>query len=153
MFLLDIVTALEKAGIAYAIAGGHAVALHGAVRGTVDVDVVISLSESSYVGCENALKSLGLESKLPVTAKEVFQFRREYIRDRNLRAWSFYDPRDPSRLVDIVITYGKRVIPTKVIRIQRKAVHILAKPELIKMKRQAGRPQDLEDARALEELK
>ncbi len=153
MFLIDIVSVLAKNNVSYAVVGGYAVSLYGAVRGTVDVDLVISLTESSYIGCENALKSLGLRSKLPVTAKDVFQFRDEYIRERNLRAWSFYDPKDPSRLVDIVITYGKKTISTKVVTLKGKRVLLMTKRELIKMKRESGRPQDLEDVRALEELK
>ena len=36
-FLERVCTALKEAGVPYAVVGGHAVALHGAVRGTVDV--------------------------------------------------------------------------------------------------------------------
>ncbi|MFH1017487.1 MAG: hypothetical protein V1798_04800 [Pseudomonadota bacterium] len=152
MFLLDLVEALTKAHVSYAVAGGYAVALHGAVRGTVDVDLVVALTESDYVNCENALKSIGLRPKLPVSAQDVFRFRKEYMEERNLRAWSFYDPKDPARLVDIIITYGKRTIQVKTISLAGKKVPVLAKKELIRMKRLAGRPQDLEDVKALESI-
>ena len=36
-----ICTALREAGVRYAVVGGYAVALHGAVRGTVDIDVAV----------------------------------------------------------------------------------------------------------------
>lgn len=152
MFLLEIVEALAKTNVSYAVAGGYAVALHGAVRGTVDVDLVVALTESDYVNCENALKSLGLRPKLPVSGQDVFRFRKEYMEERNLRAWSFYDPKDPARLVDIIITYRKRTIPAKIVNLSGRKVPILAKKELIRMKKEAGRPQDLEDVRALESL-
>jgi hypothetical protein len=152
MFLLEIVDALKRTNVSYAVAGGYAVALHGAVRGTVDVDLVVALTESDYVGCESALKSLGLRPKLPVSGQDVFRFRKEYMEERNLRAWSFYDPKDPTRLVDIIITYGKRTIPVKILNLSGKKVPVLAKKELIRMKKKVGRPQDLEDVRALESL-
>ena len=44
MFIHEICAALEHAEVSYAVVGGYAVALHGAVRGTVDVDVVIQWS-------------------------------------------------------------------------------------------------------------
>lgn len=152
MFLLEVVDALAKKKVSYAIVGGYAVALHGAVRGTVDIDLVVSSTEVNYLACEDALLSLGLTSKLPVSAKDIFQFRSEYIKKRNLRAWSFYDSKDPTRIVDVIITYSKKSIPVKIVNVARKKVPILAKKELIKMKQEAGRPQDLEDAKALKAL-
>ncbi len=53
-----------------------------------------------------ALKSLGLQPRLPVTAAEVFDFRGEYIKNRNL----------------------------------------------ITLKSESGRPQDLEDIKSLKEI-
>jgi hypothetical protein len=152
VFLQEVVASLQEAGVSYAVAGGYAVALHGAVRGTVDIDLVIASNEKSYVDTEKALLSIGLQPKLPVTAREVFHFRKEFIANRNLRAWSFYDPKDPTRLVDIIITYEKKRIPTKNIRYQETDIAILSKDELIRMKKQSGRPQDLEDIKALRKL-
>ncbi len=40
MFLLRISQAFQQANIPYALVGGYAVALHGAVRGTIDVDII-----------------------------------------------------------------------------------------------------------------
>lgn len=44
----------------YALVGGYAVALHGAVRATADVDLVIEFKEDSFAQAEAALLSLGL---------------------------------------------------------------------------------------------
>ena len=152
MFLQEVVGSLQKAGVSYAVAGGYAVALHGAVRGTVDIDLVIACNERSYVDTERALLSIGLRPKLPVGAKDVFRFREEYIGNRNQHAWSFYDPKDPSRLVDIIITYKKKRLSTTNVVYQGTNIPILSKEELIKMKQQSGRRQDLEDIKALRKL-
>lgn len=152
MLLIDVCEALAAAGVRFAVAGGYAVALHGAVRGTVDVDIVLALDEPNYVAAEGALQSIGLRPRLPVSAREVFRFRREYIDNRNLVAWSFQDPNDPTRLVDIVLTFDAPQVPTEIIRLQGWSVPILTKAELIRMKEASGRPQDLEDVRALRSL-
>ncbi len=136
----------------YAIVGGHAVALHGAVRGTVDIDLAIAWNRKNLVAAEKALNQVGLVSRLPVTAGDIFNFRKEYIENRNLIAWNFYNPNDLSEQVDIVITYDLKGKRTKRIQLSNGSVQILDLKELIKMKRKSARPQDIEDVLALEKL-
>jgi hypothetical protein len=153
MFIQRICSALDKAHVPYAIVGGYAVALHGAIRGTVDVDVIITWSLKNLQNTENAFKEIGLVSLLPITAETLFHFRDEYIQNRNLIAWNFYDPANPLNQVDIVINYDlKDVHETKKIESSFGAIPILSLGELIKMKEASGRPQDLEDVKALKNL-
>lgn len=127
-------------------------ALHGAIRGTVDIDIVIPLSRSAFNTCEKALESIGLKSRLPVTADDVFSFREEYIANRNMVAWSFINPQNPLEVVDILITEDAR----KINHVSRQAfgtrIRVASIPDLIAMKKSSGRPQDIEDIRALEKL-
>jgi hypothetical protein len=152
MLLYEVVAALEKAKVSFAIAGGYAVSLHGAVRGTVDVDLVLRFSRADFLGAEAALKALGLAPRLPVTAGQVFDFREEYIKTRNLVAWSFFDPKDATRIVDIVITHDLAKLKIKRIQSGGRSLPVLAVADLIAMKKASGRPQDLEDIRALREI-
>lgn len=154
-FLEKTCAALREAGVRYAIAGGYAVALHGAVRGTIDVDVVLHWTKRTLAKTEAALNGIGLVSRLPVTAGDVFEFRDEYIRNRGLTAWNFYNPDDPSEQVDIVITYdltGKQGKRLKRVKLPSGPVQVLSVKDLIGMKRANRRPQDIEDIRALERL-
>ena len=148
MWIKEVCGALGKAKVAFAIAGGYAVALHGAVRGTIDLDIVLRLEKAQYLSAEAALKAMGLQPRLPVTAAEVFEFREEYIKNRNLVAWSFVNPRDPSQIVDIVLTRDLAKMRTKKID----GLPVLAKADLVAMKKESGRPQDLADIEALESL-
>lgn len=148
-----ICAALHGADVPYAVVGGHAVALHGAVRGTFDIDLVLRWTKETLVRAEAALNGIGLVSRLPITAEDVHAFRDEYVRNRNLVAWNFHNPDDPLEQVDIVITYdltGKR---TKRFELASTAVVVLAIEDLIAMKRASGRPQDIEDVHALERLR
>ncbi len=153
MLVRDLAVAMRTHGVRYALVGGYAVALHGAVRGTIDLDVVLAPTEANYTSAEKALLGMGLSSRLPVRAEEVFQFRREYIDERNMIAWSFVDASDPTRLVDIVIAYEGKRLPIREVSVGGVVVPVLAKSALIKMKEASGRPQDLEDVRALRRLK
>lgn len=152
-------TSLEKIcqcfqahGIPYAVVGGYAVALHGAPRGTLDIDFIIPLEERFYLGVEKALQSIGMRSRLPVTAKEIFNFRNEYIENRNLIAWSFYNPADASEVVDIIITEDLNNCFVLEKNFAKMNVKVISKKDLIRMKKKSGRPQDLIDIQSLEKL-
>lgn len=153
MFLFDLIGAFNKEHIQYAVAGGYAVALHGAVRGTVDVDLVLALDRENLIKAEAILKKLGLVSRLPISAEDVFSFRDEYIKKRNLIGWNFYSSQDPTHMVDLIITHDLRTMKTVTKKVGSLNIEILGINDLIEMKRQAGRPQDLADINALEKIK
>lgn len=98
MWFLDIVTTFTKHKIQFAVAGGYAVSLHGAVRGRIDLDFVIALTEANLQRIEDSLTELGYQLRIPVSAREVYQFRKEYIQKRNLIAWSFYEQKNPAHI-------------------------------------------------------
>lgn len=152
-FLETICRAFEEAKVPYAIVGGHAVALHGAVRGTVDIDFVINWTKETLLSAENALNKLGLVSRLPINANDVFEFRDEYMNNRNLIAWNFYHPLDLSKQVDIIISHDLKAMKTKSVTAGSTRVKVLAIDHLIDMKNEAGREQDLADIKALTSIR
>lgn len=150
MWFTNIIQKLKDNDVKFAVAGGFAVALHGAVRGTVDLDIVILINSDNLKNAEKSLKELGLNSRIPVSADDVFKFRKEYIEKRNLIAWSFVNYKNPSQVVDIIITHDLKKMKLEYISIHGVKVPVLSKKSLIEMKKDAGRPQDLEDIKALE---
>lgn len=153
MLLLRVIRALNEARVPYAVVGGYAVALHGAVRGTVDVDLVIRFKAVDFQRTERALVSLGLQSRLPITAAEVFQFREEYLQNRNLRAWTFINPARPSEIVDVILSEDLAGMKVKRVRVQGESVRIASLQDLIRMKEKSARAQDREDVVALKRLR
>ncbi len=153
MLIENIIKSLNKHKVQYALVGGYAVALHGAVRGTVDVDFVIALNQRSYQQTEKALNSIGLKSRLPISADDVFNFRDEYINNRNLIAWSFTNLDNPLEIVDIIITEDAKQIKSVTKTFNGTKIKIAAIDDLIRMKKKSGRKQDIEDINALEDLK
>jgi len=152
MFIDTVCKAFEEAKIPYAVVGGYAVAFHGAPRGTFDVDFAIRWSLQNLEKVESVLTKLGLVSRIPVDAKSIFTFRDEYINNRNLIAWNFYNPVKANEQVDIIINYDLSTAATTTFHTASGKIQVLSKKDLIAMKRASGRPQDLEDIKALEKL-
>lgn len=153
MFLKRVIDALERRRVKYALVGGYAVALHGAIRGTIDIDIVIGLSKRAYQRAEAALADIGLKCHLPLTANDVYSFREEYINNRNLSAWSFVNPDNPLEVVDILISEDVNKLRTVSKKASGINIRVVAVADLIAIKKRSNRPQDREDIRALEKLK
>jgi hypothetical protein len=152
MLLLRLAQALDAHKVSYAIAGGYAVALHGAFRGTFDIDLVIQLRKQDFVAIEAALLSLGLTPRQPISSADLAAHRKEYISKRNLIAWTFINKNNPIELVDVLIAEDLSKLKSTTKMVQGVPVKVLAKADLIAMKKKSGRPQDLEDVKALKTL-
>lgn len=152
MFLIQLIDTLEEEKINYCLVGGYALALQGLVRATVDVDIVISLDLKSLEKVESALKKINLESRIPVRAKDIYQFREEYIKNKNLVAWSFINPINPTEQLDILIIYDLKDIKSQQIKALNRKIKVATLESLLKLKSNAGRPQDLLDIQKIEEL-
>lgn len=153
LFIEKLCKGLAESGVRYAIVGGYAVALHGAVRGTMDVDIAVNWDLSTLRKTEAVLIGLGLNSRLPISAEDVFRFRDEYVNKRRMIAWNFYDPQNLANQVDVIITFDMKGRKRKQLQTPAGTVYVLNIEDLIRMKRDSGRKQDIEDAEALEKLK
>ena len=152
MFIHKVIQALQDQSIEYALIGGYAVALHGVIRGTVDIDLVVALEQDELGKVVAVMAGLGLVSRLPVTADDIFNYREEYIRNRNLHAWSFVNPDNPLEVVDVLITHDVRDFDTVTKRVGSMELTLVSIPQLIDLKKESARPQDLSDIQALEKL-
>lgn len=150
--------ALNDAGVRYVVVGGLAVVLHGHARLTVDVDLVVDLDEGEALRAIDALVGLGLRPRAPVRARDFADqtVRSAWIRDRGMQVFSMFDPSNPMRVVDLFVDHP---IPfetlwsrSEVLELQGTTVRVAAIPDLIHLKRLAGRPQDLADIEQLEAI-
>ena len=153
MFIEKLCQELNKNKVAYAIVGGYALAFHGAVRGTLDIDFIVKWNKKNLIKAIDVLTSLGLQSRLPLKVEEVFDFRDEYIKNKNLIAWNFYNPNNLLEQVDIIITQDLDDYKLKKIKSSGVEIHLLSLDSLIKMKEEAGRKQDIEDVKSLKRIK
>src|SRR5579862_5871160 len=66
----QIIQALNGAHVRYMVVGGIAVAAHGYVRSTNDVDLIIQLDEPNLLNGLRALGALGYRPHIPVTFED-----------------------------------------------------------------------------------
>ena len=152
-----VVRALRDANVRYLVAGGLAVNAHGYLRATVDVDLVIQLKPDNVTPAFRALAELGYRPTVPVTAEQFADEtqRREWIREKGMTVLSLYSERHPISNVDVFVTepfdfdseYDRALVGELAPDL---FVRFVSLPALIKMKRIANRPRDLDDIEHLE---
>jgi hypothetical protein len=150
--------ALEEAGVQYVTVGGVAVILHGYGRLTGDVDVFVALERANAMKAIEALTALGLRPKAPVDPTD---FANEEIRNRwrdekGMMVFSMIDPARPFFSVDIfvedVIPFDELIQRSQVIETEDGPIRVCSYEDLINLKLQAGRPQDLADVHELKAI-
>lgn len=155
----SIVRTLNTGGVLYLVVGGLAVVAHGYERLTQDVDLVIGLERENLIRGLRALQGIGYEMSIPVSPEEFADagLRESWRREKGmlvLKLWSdrhirtpidvfVYEPFDFAK--EISLARREEVMPgveAPVIRLET----------LLRMKREAARPQDLADIADLEEI-
>jgi hypothetical protein len=154
-----LLTELSETGIRYLVVGGVAVVLHGYVRSTVDLDIVIDFEPRNLDRAVRFFEERGFTPRPPVPLRSFRDAteRQRWIDEKNLQVLSLWHPDMPFLTVDIFV---KEPFPfeeayQRAMRapLGESIVTVAAIDDLIAMKRVAGRPQDVIDVEALLELK
>lgn len=141
--LSQLISALDENEIEYAVCGGLALAIHGFARATLDIDVLIraeSLEKAYRVGAENGFDIRGLDISFKERAVEI---RRVSKIDDNGEVLSLDLLMVTSQVEDVWAT-------KETIDFLGKKLSVVSLEGLLKMKRLAGRPQDLADIDRIE---
>lgn len=149
---------LNQAKVRYLVVGGVAVNLHGYPRFSADVDLLLFLEKDNLKVFGDTLRRLGYAERLPVPVEKLADRRqvKRWMKEKNLKAFSFVPPSDSPLHVDIIVseslqfdTFAARSVVKKkdALRIPVVSIH-----DLIQMKKRAGRPQDKIDIEALQKL-
>jgi len=150
---------LNDAKVCYFVVGGLAVVAHGYVRTTTDLDLVIGLAPDNITRGLQALIGIGYRMAIPVSVEQFADAgqRDAWRRDKGmlvLKLWSDQHKRTP---IDVFVyePFDVRLEEKKGVRViwnEDLSVPVVSKDTLLAMKREAGRPQDLADIDALEQL-
>ena len=153
-----VIAALNQGGVRYVIVGGLATVLHGFARLTADIDLVVDLDPPEARRAIEVLVRLGFRPRPPV---DPFDFadpsmRAAWIREKGMRVFSLHDPAQPMRELDLFvehpIDFDSLWRRSEMIPLATTAARVASIPDLITLKRLAGRPEDLRDIEALEEI-
>lgn len=148
--------ALNGAGVRYLVAGGLAVVAHGYLRYTADVDLILDLTEENLRKAVAVFAALNYTPQVPVPLEQFIdaENRSLWIREKQLLVFSLFSASHPKTVVDLFVQpplnfeHAYRNAATKEIAPGISAT-IVSLDDLISLKVQAGRPNDLEDIRQL----
>ena len=143
----------------FIVVGGLAVNAHGYGRATQDIDLVISLDAAAVRAAFAALASLGYAPRVPVTAAGFADpaQRARWMREKGMTVLNFHSDRHRETPVDVFVSEPfdfaeehrlalvEDVAPGVPLRIVRLET-------LLRIKQDAGRPQDLADVAELQSL-
>jgi predicted nucleotidyltransferase len=148
----ELVRALNAEAVPFIVVGGLAVNAHGYGRQTADVDLVIRLDAVSIEHAFRALETLGYHPRVPVTAADLADpgRRAQLAADKGLTVIGFHSAAHRETPIDVFANepfdfekeYARALvedvapgIPVRIVRLDT----------LLRLKREAGRAQDLAD--------
>lgn len=139
----ELFKSLNAKGVEYLLIGGYAVIIHGYVRNTNDIDVVVSSDPENVTRCLNALDDFGfggpdLRTALTSDEKDVVRMGVEPMKIEILNYLSG---------VNFAEAYGRRVSH----KVEDIKIDVISLHDLIVNKEDVGRLQDLLDVEKLKE--
>ncbi len=149
---------LFRAKVPYLVVGGMAVNLHGYDRSTGDLDIMVSLKSADVKRLVRAVKAIGFKPRLPVSLDDLAdpEKRRVWIEEKNMLVFSVYNPALEFEQVDILIVddmdFSQAYLRREDIRAGDTVISLISIPDLIRMKKKAGRKTDKIDIEALETI-
>jgi hypothetical protein len=158
MFYEDVFRELNRAGVQYLVVGGIAVNLHGVPRVTQDLDLLVDMSSRNVLKLIRVLEALGYQPRPPVRGEDLAddKKRETWIREKGMRVFSLYHRNIPVQEVDILVdaplTYHDAASRKVVKNARDLEIPLASIPDLITLKRPAGRKQDLSDIAMLRKI-
>lgn len=158
MFYGEVFRTLNNHKVRYLVSGGVAVVLHGVLRFTADLDLIVDFEPGNLNRLLLALDESGYKPKLPVRASDFLDpaNRKLWTEEKNMIVFSFYNREAPHKMIDIFV---EELIPFNTLDIAKKIVSaggidipVVSLQHLVELKKLANRRQDLSDIDSLEEL-
>lgn len=154
----DILRALADTGVQFVLVGGFAVQLHGFVRTTIDLDLVLAMDDANLTKFIDVAKQFGLAPIIPVSidslknAKQIDQWHKE----KGMLTFALREPQVSGSVIDVLVrpevAFEQLQIDAATVDLFGRSVKIASIEHLLFMKRIANRPKDRIDVEALEKI-
>jgi hypothetical protein len=152
----EILRQFQKQKVKYVLIGGIAFNLLGGYRNTLDMDILVEMSDRNLFKLVNILKKAGYHVKQPVDPILIAdkKTRHDWIKNKNMKAFNFYKGETAYEEVDIVIDspvgFKEAIKDAVEVKASGLSLKVISPKKFIKMKKYSGRDKDLRD---IEELK
>jgi hypothetical protein len=154
---VELLRALNTAGVRYLIVGGLAVVLHGVPRMTFDLDMAVDPDDANMRALVSVLKGGGYVPRVPEPMERLADaaIRDRWRSEKNMIAFNVRHPTRRLEDVDVLlmdsVEWRRASADAETKSLHGMDVSVVGRQALIEMKRASGRPQDLADAEALAE--
>jgi hypothetical protein len=159
MKIAELLQSLSGESVQYVLVGGLAVQLHGFMRSTFDIDLVLAMNDENLARFIAVAKRYGLVPSIPVpidTLRDANQIE-QWHREKGMLAFALREPQIGGSVVDILVRPN---VPFEQLMANAVAGELFAQKiwiasidDLITMKRIANRAKDQLDIAALEKIK
>ena len=154
----EILREFQKQKVKYVLVGGIAFNLLGGNRNTLDMDILVEMSDKNLFKIVNILMKAGYHVKQPVDPLRIADepTRKDWIKNKNMKAFNFYKETE-FKEVDIIIespvTYEEAKTDKIFVRSGDIKIPVISIDKLIKMKKNTGRSVDSLDIEQLKKIK
>lgn len=149
---------LNRSKVKYLVVGGVAINLHGYLRFTGDLDLLITLDKKNLGKMDKAMKKLKYSERLPVPILALSEKKQveKWLKEKNLKAYTFNPPQNNLLQIDVIIedslkfaSYKKN---KKIKNIGQLKIPVVSIEDIIKMKKRAKREKDILDIKIIKYL-
>ena len=159
MKITELLCALSEGQVRYVLVGGLAVQLHGYMRSTFDIDLVLAMDDGNLSRFIEVAKRFGLKPSMPVPIDSLRNAEQieQWYREKGMLAFALREPQTGGGVVDVLV---RPEVPFEQLmgnavagQLLGRQVWIASIDDLLTMKRIADRPKDRLDIEALEKIK
>jgi predicted nucleotidyltransferase len=153
----DILRAFQKNKVKYVLVGGLAVNLQGAFRSTVDLDILVEMTDTNLAKIVRILKDKKYFVKQPVDPMGISdaRTRKDWIENKNMKAFCFF--KENGEQVDLIIDSPVKFVDAMkeadIQRVDDIRLPVVSIRHLIKMKEKTGRLKDKLDVHELKRIR
>ena len=150
--------ALAEDEIDYVLVGGLAVSMHGVVRGTMDVDIVLALDDANVRRFVGLARRHGLMPSMPVSLESLAEPAQldAWHREKGMIAFSLREAAPAGLVVDVLVRPCVAFIELKEAAVHKQfgssGIPVASIAHLIELKTGTGRSIDAFDVAQLSQL-
>ena len=154
-----IIQALVQEGVSFVLVGGFAVQMHGFLRATYDLDLVLATDEQNLTQFIEVCKRFGLMPVAPVPIESLKNDEQmgRWHKEKGMLAFALREPNISGSVIDVLVrpdvSFERLNAEAQKFNLFNCAVAVASIDHLLEMKRIANRAKDRIDIDALEKIK
>ena len=158
IFYEEVLKAFQREKVKYVLVGGVALNLHGSLRGTADLDILVEMSDGNLANVVKVLKTQGYQVHQPVDPMGLAdeKIRKEWILEKHMKAFNFYKDgglEEVDIIIDSPLSFETARKDALRIKVGKLTLPVVSIDHLIRMKKGTGRAQDRLDVERLRLIK